>query len=301
MSVLNSQCYSIAGHPIAISGGKELEIIENIPGFNVFAIAPTPCDLQIKFSEEVIPVDFTPFYTVDFGEGNYRCQLGKEGNDYRFSMVSTYQEQRYLSFSHSEGSTMVQLFLSEALRQTTTQEIADCIRFALWTAVGMLLAPLQAMSIHSSTIAYKGKAVLFLGESGTGKSTHTKLWLNNIENTRLINDDSPFLAIENGTAMVYGSPWSGKTHCYHNVKLPIAGIVRLSQAPYNKIRRLSVLEAFGALQPSCPPGLSHDIFFTDKIVEMISTVLQSVPLYHLACLPDADAAKLSCETIFHQS
>lgn len=298
--MLNTQCYSIAGHPIAISGDNELEIIENIPGFDVFAIDPTPCDLQLKFSEEVIPVDFMPLYSVVFGEGNYRCQLGKEGNDYRFSMVSTYQEQRYLSFSHSEGSTMVQLFLSEALRQTTTQEIADCIRFALWTAVGLLLAPFQAMSIHSSTIAYKGKAVLFLGESGTGKSTHTKLWLNNIENTHLLNDDSPFLAIENGTAMVYGSPWSGKTHCYHNVKLPIAGIVRLSQAPYNKIRRLSVLEAFGALQPSCPPGLSHDIFFTDRIVEMISTVLKTVPVFHLACLPDADAAKLSCETIFPQ-
>lgn len=298
--MLNTQCYSIAGHPIAISGDNELEIIENIPGFDVFAIDPTPCDLQLKFSEEVIPVDFMPFYSVVFGEGKYLCQLGKEGNDYRFSMVSANQEQRHLTFSHAEGTTMVQLYLSDALRQTNTQEISDCIRFALWTAVGLLLAPLQAMSIHSSTIAYKGKAVLFLGESGTGKSTHTKLWLNNIENSHLLNDDSPFLAIENGTAMVYGSPWSGKTHCYHNVKLPIAGIVRLSQAPYNKIRRLSVLEAFGALQPSCPPGLSHDIFFTDRIVEMISTVLKTVPVFHLACLPDADAAKLSCETIFHQ-
>lgn len=301
MSILNSQFYSIAGHSIAISGGKELTLIENLPGFSVFAIPPTPCSLQIMFSEEAIPINFIPFYTVNFEEGKYHCQLGKVGSDYRFSMVSTDCDQRYLSFTHSEGSTSVQLYLSETLQQADNQEIAECIRFALWTAVGMLLVPLQAMPIHSSTIAYRGKAVLFLGESGTGKSTHTKLWMNNIEGSRLLNDDSPFLAIENGTAMVYGSPWSGKTHCYHNVKLPIAGIVRLSQAPYNKISRLSVLEAFGALQPSCPPGLSHDNFFTDRIVAMISTVLQSVSLYHLACLPDADAAKLSFGSIFQES
>ena len=80
--------------------------------------------------------------------------------------------------------------------------------------------------------------------------------------------------------------------------LPIAAIVRLSQAPHNRIRRLRPIEAIGALLPSAPPAFSHDERLQDDVCALLSRVIESVPVYHLECLPDADAARLSCQTIF---
>lgn len=95
-----------------------------------------------------------------------------------------------------------------------------------------------------------------------------------------------------------GSPWSGKTPCYRNVSHPIAGIVRLSQAPQNRIRRLRPIEAIGALLPSCPPSFAHDERLEDAICRLVSQIVAQVPVYHLECLPDAAAARLSCRTVF---
>ena len=103
---------------------------------------------------------------------------------------------------------------------------------------------------HSSVVSYKGKAYMFLGKSGTGKSTHSQLWLKHIEGTELVNDDNPVVRIVDGIARVYGSPWSGKTPCYRNVDYPIGGIVKLKQAPYNEIRRMKAVEAYVALAMS---------------------------------------------------
>ena len=137
--------------------------------------------------------------------------------------------------------------------------------------------------------------MLFLGESGTGKSTHTRLWRENIEGAHLLNDDSPIIR---SSAVAYGSPWSGKTPCYRNLHYPIAAIVRLSQAPHNRMRRLSALEALGALLPSCPPSFAYDEELQDAICETLSQLISTVPVYHLECLPNVEAAQLSYSTIF---
>jgi len=162
----------------------------------------------------------------------------------------------------------------------------------------------RAVAVHSSVISLDGRAVLFLGESGTGKSTHTRLWREHIPGARLLNDDSPIIRIapegaaEAASALACGSPWSGKTPCYRNVSHPIAGIVRLSQAPQNRIRRLRPIEAIGALLPSCPPSFAHDERLEDAICRLVSQIVAQVPVYHLECLPDAAAARLSCRTVF---
>jgi hypothetical protein len=61
---------------------------------------------------------------------------------------------------------------------------------------------------HSSVVSHQGKAYMFLGKSGTGKSTHSQLWLKYIDGTELVNDDNPVVRIIDGEARVYGSPWS---------------------------------------------------------------------------------------------
>ena len=171
------------------------------------------------------------------------------------------------------------------------------LRFLLWVAFSLVALPYGAVAVHTSVIMNGGKAYMFLGESGTGKSTHTRLWRNHIEGSELLNDDSPILRIEQGEAIVYGSPWSGKTPCYKPLRVPLGGVTRLSQAPHNKMRRLSKLEAMGALLPSCPPNFAYDEGLTDSICEIIGAVIRTTPVFHLECLPDEQAAQLSFENL----
>jgi hypothetical protein len=151
--------------------------------------------------------------------------------------------------------------------------------------------------IHSSVVSYQGKAYLFLGISGTGKSTHSKLWLEHFKGTELVNDDKPIIRImDNGEVRVFGSPWSGKTRCYRNVSYPVGGIVKLNQAPYNKIRRLKPVEAYFVLLQSIS-GKRWDDTVCDAMHKLEESIVKLVPMWHLECLPNEDAAKLCKDTI----
>ena len=115
----------------------------------------------------------------------------------------------------------------------------------------------------------------------------------------LLNDDSPFVRVgEDGSVMVYGSPWSGKTPCYRQEKFPLKAMVRLSQAPYNRITRLSALQSIGALLPSAPPAFNYVDETSDMVCNFVSDVVSAVSLYHLECLPDYAAADLTYRTVF---
>lgn len=171
------------------------------------------------------------------------------------------------------------------------------LRFGLWILFGVVLASRNAIAIHSSAIECEGRVVLFLGESGTGKSTHTRLWREHITGARLLNDDSPIVRFIDGKAIIYGSPWSGKTPCYKSESYPLVGLCRLEQAPYNKIETLATIPAIGALLPSCPPIFAHDEVLQDRICTTVGRILRKVRAYRLACLPDEAAAQMSYKTI----
>ena len=152
----------------------------------------------------------------------------------------------------------------------------------------------QTALFHSSVVSYKGKAYMFLGKSGTGKSTHSQLWLKHFEGAELVNDDNPAVRIIDGEARVYGSPWSGKTPCYRNVDYPIGGIVKLKQAPFNEIRRMKAVEAYVALAMSIS-GMRWNTKMGDGLHQTENLLTASVPVWHLSCLPDQNAAEL-CQT-----
>ena len=152
---------------------------------------------------------------------------------------------------------------------------------------------------HSSVVSYQGKAYMFLGKSGTGKSTHSQLWLKHIEGTELVNDDNPVVRIIDGKARVYGSPWSGKTPCYRNVDFPIGAIVKLKQAPYNEIRRMKNIEAYVALAMSIS-GMRWNTKMGDGLHETENLLTAIVPVWHLSCLPDQNAAEICHNAITNQ-
>lgn len=153
-----------------------------------------------------------------------------------------------------------------------------------------------AALFHAAVVSYEGHGYMFLGVSGTGKSTHASLWLRHIAGTELLNDDNPVVRLENGCVNVYGSPWSGKTPCYKNEMLPLGGIVQLSQAPHNKIYPISGLDAYIAVMTSIS-GMRWDRKQADGLHHTENELARWGRLWHLECLPDEAAAVLCCNTV----
>ena len=177
-------------------------------------------------------------------------------------------------------------------------------QFALNNAIMVLYAlataGLDTALFHAACVSYKGLGYLFLGKSGTGKSTHARLWLKYIEGTELFNDDNPVVRLfeKDGkkVAIAYGSPWSGKTPCYKNVEFELGGFVLLSQAPFNKISPLKGVSAYAAIMPGIS-GMRWDKKIADGLHLTQNGLASNVMIWHLECLPDEDAAKLCCQTI----
>lgn len=158
-------------------------------------------------------------------------------------------------------------------------------------------AALDTIFIHASCVSYQGKAYLFLGKSGTGKSTHSHMWLNALEGVELMNDDHPIIRIgTDGQPVAFGSPWSGKTRCYKNVEAPIGGIIRISRAPYNKARRLSVIESYASLISSCS-GITWEKDLADGKDHSIQGIIAKVPCWVMECLPDNEAAVVCSQSV----
>lgn len=157
-------------------------------------------------------------------------------------------------------------------------------------------APYGTLLMHASVIRNNGTGYLFLGKSGTGKSTHTRLWLRYIPGSDLMNDDNPVVRVMNGQVYVFGSPWSGKTPCYRNVAAPVGAFVQLQQCPENTIRRENVLESFASLLPSIST-MKWDERIYKMNCDTISDIIRLSPIYHLGCLPDEEAARLSFHTV----
>ena len=273
---------SIGGHGLHLRGGDTVRLAMSIPGMKVFAIEPGPCDMEVRLDNTVALPDCRWLHEFDIVDGQQRCRFGVDAEG---TYYYTFDRHGLLRYREGEG---VDIALDGDL---------SALRFALWTAYAMMGVRLGAVPVHSSVVVCNGQAVMCLGESGTGKSTHTRLWLENIPGTHLLNDDSPIVSLVDGEVRVYGSPWSGKTDCYLQEYHPIAGLLRLEQRKENTIRRLGVVESFTALHPSCPPAMAKDEHCMDLLVDFISHVIERVPVYRMGCLPDADAARLSHKTI----
>ena len=170
------------------------------------------------------------------------------------------------------------------------------INNALMVMYALSTANCQTALFHSSVISCEERAYMFLGKSGTGKSTHSSLWLKHIEGTALVNDDNPVVRRMPDGFYVFGSPWSGKTPCYRNVRYPLGGLVQLSQAPYNAIHRLRPLEAYAALMPSIS-GKRWDRQVAEGLHQTEDLLVTEVPVWHLECLPDEAAARVCKEAV----
>ncbi len=153
------------------------------------------------------------------------------------------------------------------------------------------LARFDGVMLHSSCVEYEGKAYLFSARSGTGKSTHTHLWLKYLPGARIINDDKPAIRRVDGVYYAYGTPWSGKTDESVNIGVPIGGIAFLSRGE-NSIKRIP---GFMALKPFMDQTVRpQDKELMSKALDVINGILTDIPIYKLSCDMSEEAVKTAC-------
>ncbi len=150
----------------------------------------------------------------------------------------------------------------------------------------------QTMLIHASCIMLGNTAYPFIAQSGTGKSTHSSLWMKHIDGAELLNDDNPIIRIlDDGQPYIYGSPWSGKTPCYRNRRARLGAVTRIDRAPRNSIEQLPPIQAFASLLPACS-SMKWDSVIYRNLCDAVTRVIETTPIYTLHCLPDEEAARV---------
>jgi hypothetical protein len=289
-------CFSVAGFPFSIVSMEGLEIEKMLYSFKNFFIdnlgqekifSATVRELKDPLSE------ISSSYLVE-ADCNDMGQLKLYQLDSKYILDVRYTDKgvwhRMIS---SLDFSDIDIFLATDDIYTGSA-LCSMIRFAYSQAI----LPYNAISIHASSVIHNRKGYLFLGKSGMGKSTHSRLWIEYIENTELLNDDNPTLVVQkDGTVWVCGTPWSGKTPCYRNISAVVSGIVRLQQANENELTIVKDIDAFMTLLPSCMV-IRQDTELCDFLYNTLEKIVCSiVNIGSLLCLPNKDAAELCFKKI----
>lgn len=163
---------------------------------------------------------------------------------------------------------------------------------ALYRKIAEKMIDYGVILFHGSAISVDGEVYIFTAKSGTGKSTHTRLWRQNFgDRAVMVNDDKPLLAIDDKGTTVYGTPWNGKHHLGANISAPLKAICILERSETNHIKRISTSEAFSGV-------LSQTYRFADpmgmkKTLELIDKMLSTTAVYRLGCNMEQEAATVA--------
>lgn len=169
----------------------------------------------------------------------------------------------------------------------------DCL-FALGTTLILRWMDLvrqmlrrNAVFLHTSYVGYRGKAILFTAPKQTGKSTQARLWAQ-YRGAEQINGDRALLRQVNGQWMAFGSPFCGSSDICENRTLPIAAIVSLHQAPFNRVTKASPKECLLAFLQGVTYN-PEDRQALEAVIRLGEQISAGVPILRLDCLPDEDA------------
>lgn len=156
--------------------------------------------------------------------------------------------------------------------------------------------PYNGLMLHASAAALGGRACLFSGPCGRGKSTHTRLWQQTFgEAVQVFNDDKPALRRLDGCWYAYGMPWCGKDGINLNQKWPLGGICFLEKSQENRIRRLPAAEALPLILAQTTYRLQpHSM---ELLLASLDSLLREIPVFLLENRPEEAAARLSFETM----
>lgn len=170
---------------------------------------------------------------------------------------------------------------------------------AVYRKLAQLLVQDDILLMHGAVVAVDGQAYLFTAKSGTGKTTHTRLWMRQFgDRAVMVNGDKPLLHITSEGVTVYGTPWDGKEHLSTNTSCPLKALCILTRSETNHIERISKKEALPMLcqqsyRPCSPIG-------AQKMLTLVDRLGSSVPLYRLGCNMEPEAALVAYHGMNHE-
>ena len=266
-----------------------------LPSFSPFEIVePSKEDnlFELTIDDKTAPIaksERVRIKTIDTGNGNIIVDQTNDGR-HQFIIKDINGNSCCLLIANKEFSVC----------QCALNGNYDMRSFGLNNAIMIAFAfascKYNTLLIHASLVRQNGYGYAFIAKSGTGKSTQVSMWLKHLPNCDLMNDDNPIIRIIDNVPVIYGSPWSGKTPCYRNVKAKLGAITRIDRDTKNWVERLSPIESFASLLPSCSSmKWDEDIFH--HICDTITKLVENSHIYTLHCLPNKEAAEVCNEAI----
>ncbi len=293
--------YCIAGFHCTISfeeGQRNGSFL--IPSFKPFL---TECDASceeklfvIHVNDKLCPVGKNSrehIKTVDTGNGNTIVYSINNGG-YQFIVKDVFGQNCCLLQTNSDFSNCTCALNGDRNMRTFG------LNNALMLAFAFASSGKDTLLMHASTVRKDGWAYAFTAKSGTGKSTQVANWLSHIPQCDMVNDDNPIIRIENNTPYLYGSPWSGKTPCYRNIRVKLGAIVKINRAEKNYVEPVMPIQAFATLVSSCST-MKWDMQIYNNICRTITAIIETTPNYNLFCLPDKESAIICHKAISRQN
>lgn len=182
-------------------------------------------------------------------------------------------------------------FYEEALAQNPHLDYESIEYIWMGSEFYKALLHFNGMLLHSSCVVYEDKAYLFSAPCGTGKSTHTQIWLKRFPGAYILNDDKPAIRITENGVYAFGTPFSGKTDLNVNKGVPIQGICILGRDSYNHIEAADKEDAlFNIMNQTVRPP-EEDVMV--KMLDTLDRVVSEVPVYRLYCNMELEAAEVA--------
>ena len=237
------------------------------------------CNFNINIAQTVISVEAN--YDESRSHCDKYCYLGKE--DIRVGI-----DQDDIIKARKKSKYEAQL------RGVSVHGYTDAYLefYVIQRKVTEALFDYDTLLFHGSTISVDNEAYLFTAKSGTGKSTHTRLWREMLgDKAIMVNDDKPFLKIGEAGVLACGSPWNGKHKLGNNIQVPLKAICILERGEENHIKEIPPKEALPMLiQQSARPA---DPKKMAKYMELIDRLTQKVKFYRMQCTMDSAAAQMA--------
>ena len=283
--------YKIAGITIATSGFEYEYFKDRMKAYEIPEVT-TP-DVTVYYEQALFPIQ-KPDYKHIVTTGGFREYFSDNGG--------------YIFYDKFEEDALscakVEINADASVVHTALYDIEDIggapIDVRAFNMLGEVfrycILRRNGMVVHSSSICHNGSGIIFSAPSGTGKSTHTSLWMKYYgDSTQMINDDCPAITFGEVVPYVNGTPWSGKHNISRNERVPLAGIAILQRGENNQIEPFNGILAIQAImkqvnRPKFPE-------YRAKLMELLDKLITKVPIWRVQCNMDVEAAVVSYEAM----
>lgn len=238
-------------------------------------------NFNIKIAEEVLNITTSYNDTYELckdylcnEEGDIKISVDKD--DIEFERKKSYDEAIYeglVPYEYSDG------YLES---------------IAVYRKIATSLLDKNIVVFHGAVLAMDNKGYLFTAKSGTGKTTHINLWIDNFgDKCTIVNGDKPLLKIKDDGIYAYGTPWCGKENLNTNTSVKLKGICILTRDTTNHIEKISFKDSIDMLLQQCYRPSDSKLLI--KTIQLLNRFNNNVDLYRLGCNMDKEAALVAYE------